>query len=168
MRILIVVSSRHGSTLEIAETIADELRRADLVADVEMAASEPRINEYDAAIVGSGVYMGRWLPEGRRFVEQHAAELRARPVWLFSSGPLGAPDPQPVGDPVDAQSLLQAAGGRGHRVFSGKLDRGDLGLGEKVVVSLVRAPAGDFRDWPTVRAWATEIAAALARAATPG
>jgi menaquinone-dependent protoporphyrinogen oxidase len=40
-------------------------------------------------VLGSAVYVGPWLEAGARFVEEHADELAARPVWLFSSGPAG-------------------------------------------------------------------------------
>ena len=39
--------------------------------------------------------------------------------------------------------------------------RGGTGLAERMVVRALYAPAGDFRDWPAVRAWAAEIAAVL-------
>src|SRR5262245_57913922 len=89
MRILIAVASRHGSTLEIAEALAAELRGAQHAAEVQDIADKPGLDGYDAVLVGSAAYMGKWLAEARQFVERHQVELRARPVWLFSSGPLG-------------------------------------------------------------------------------
>jgi hypothetical protein len=50
------------------------------------------------------------------------------------------------------------AGARGHRVFPGRLEKHLLGIGERAVVTAMRAPVGDFRDWEAVRAWAEEIA----------
>jgi menaquinone-dependent protoporphyrinogen oxidase len=49
----------------------------------------------------------------------------------------------------------------GHRVFAGVLDKGDLGMGERVIVRALRVPMGDFRDFEEVSAWAREIAVAL-------
>jgi menaquinone-dependent protoporphyrinogen oxidase len=46
---------------------------------------------YDAVILGSAVYVGHWLEAAQRFVEKHRADLVARPVWLFASGPVGVP-----------------------------------------------------------------------------
>jgi menaquinone-dependent protoporphyrinogen oxidase len=43
-------------------------------------------------------------------------------------------------------------------VFAGLLDPDRLGLGEKVIVGMLRAPRGDFRDFPAVAAWAEQIA----------
>ena len=58
--------------------------------------------------------------------------------------------------------MVQRVHARGHRTFPGRLDPDRLGLGEKVVVGMLRAPKGDFRDFPAVTAWAGEIAQALA------
>jgi menaquinone-dependent protoporphyrinogen oxidase len=105
--------------------------------------------------------MGSWLPEARSFAERHRAALAPLPVWLFSSGPLGAPDPQP---PTDRRLLAAPLGGvtvRDHQIFVGKLDPAGLGLGERLAAKVVHAPAGDFRDWAAIHAWAKTIAQAL-------
>lgn len=162
MRILVAAASRHGSTREIAEAIADELRKDALEVDVRAAAEVVTVDGYEAVVLGSAVYVGDWLPEAREFVERHGERLAAMPVWLFSSGPLGAEDPQPRGDPQRIGDLIEAAGPREHRVFVGRLDRQALGFGERLVVKVVRAPEGDFRDWQAIRAWARAIGAALA------
>lgn len=46
-------------------------------------------------------------------------------------------------------------------MFSGRLDRYELGRGERLMVRAVNAPAGDFRDWEEIRVWARSIADAL-------
>jgi menaquinone-dependent protoporphyrinogen oxidase len=61
---------------------------------------------------------------------------------------------------------MRATHARGHRVFVGKLNPGDLGFGERLMAKVVKAPEGDFRDWDAIRAWAREIAAALTPAAS--
>jgi menaquinone-dependent protoporphyrinogen IX oxidase len=48
---------------------------------------------------GSAIYAGSWLPAAKRFAEQHRAQLATLPLWVFSSGPLGAANPQPQDDP---------------------------------------------------------------------
>lgn len=161
MNFLVAVASRHGSTLEIAEALAGELRIAGHDVDVRDVAEAPAPELYDAVIVGSAIYMGGWLPAARQFVERNRARLSSVPVWLFSSGPLGQDDPQPKGDPEQLAELLQATNAREHRIFVGKLDTRDLGFGERLIVRMVKAPEGDFRDWAAIRAWAGAIAAAL-------
>jgi menaquinone-dependent protoporphyrinogen oxidase len=90
-------------------------------------------------------------------VERAADDLAARPVWLFSSGPIGEP-PKPEEDPVDVAEIVESTSARDHRVFAGRLERSRLGFGERAVVAALRAPDGDFRDWDEIRGWATAIA----------
>ena len=94
-------------------------------------------------------------------------ELSTRPVWLFSSGPLGD-DAGRLVEGIDAgiepdvvAHLIELTNARAHHVFAGRLDRDDLGPLEKLVAAGVHAPEGDFRDWPDVQAWADEIAAVV-------
>jgi menaquinone-dependent protoporphyrinogen oxidase len=81
-------------------------------------------------------------------------------VWLFSSGPVGDP-PKPEEDPVDVADLLAATGAREHRIFAGKLVRKQLSFPEREIVSALRVPEGDFRDWTEIRQWAAGIADAM-------
>jgi menaquinone-dependent protoporphyrinogen oxidase len=93
-------------------------------------------------------------------VDRCGAALAARPVWLFSSGPVGDP-PKPEEDPVDVAEILAATRAREHRVFAGKLVRQQLSFPEKAIVSALRVPEGDFREWTEITSWATGIATAL-------
>ena len=97
----------------------------------------------------------------------HIDEITTRPVWLFSSGPIGDP-PKPDTEPEDVEPLVQRTRARGHHLFAGRLAKHELGLGEKVVASAIRAPEGDFRRWPEIDGWAAAIARTLrSEAETP-
>lgn len=177
MKILIVVASKHGSTQEIGATIADALGAAGHDVDVhpvvegdatavgELIGSgggaEIDVTSFDAAVIGSAVYMGRWMGAARDFVAEHAGQLQAVPVWLFSSGPIGEEHPEGMGIPEHLDDLLAQTGAREHVVFAGRLDKGRLNLAERMAVRLVKAPEGDFRDWSAIRDWARGISAAL-------
>lgn len=166
MKILIAHATRHGSTAEIAERLADRLRAAGH--DVDIATAEPGRwldDEHEGYIVGSAVYLGRWLRGARQFLDENASVLRRHPVWLFSSGPTGADQAASVRT-RDVARLIGTTGARAHAVFGGRLDRSTLGPFERAVTRAVRAPYGDFRDWAAIDAWAAEIAGELARLAT--
>lgn len=167
MNILIAVASRHGSTDDIAEAIAHELRTAGHDVAIENADDVQTIEPYAAVVVGSAVYAGNWLPTAREFVKLYWMELAQKPVWLFSSGPLGDEDPQPKGDPNQVAELMAATGARGHTIFVGKLDKSRLGMGERLMTRLVGAQEGDFRDWDAIRAWAHTLVTELEHTSTP-
>jgi menaquinone-dependent protoporphyrinogen oxidase len=167
MNVLVCVASKHHATAEIGARIRDVLVRDVPGARVDLRSPQDvaTVDEYDAAVIGSAVYLGRWLHAAHAFVGRHAAELSRRPVWLFSSGPVGTPD-TPGEGPVDAASLRATVKARDHRVFGGRVDRQDLNLWERSIVGALKVPDGDVRDWAAVEDWATGVAAEL-RAATP-
>lgn len=160
-RVLVVVASRHGSTRGIAEAIAGELRAAGLAADLRGADEVASIDGYGAVVLGSAVYIGNWLPAARQFVKTHRSRLVNVPVWLFSSGPLGDERLLPEGNPARVDEIVAETGAREHRIFAGRIDRTRLGVGERLIVRMVRAPEGDFRDWVEIRDWARQIAGSL-------
>ena len=161
-RVLVVVATHHGATRGIAEAIAHELSDGGLAVVLQDAEHAPSPTGFDAVVVGSAVYAGRWREPARDWVGAHAAALRDRPVWLFSSGPIGSP-PFPPDEPHDVHPLTQLVGARGHQVFAGRLDKDLLSFGERAMVTAMRAPLGDFRDWDAVRAWAGDIRRELRR-----
>jgi menaquinone-dependent protoporphyrinogen oxidase len=165
MHVLITAATRHDATREIAEAIASGLVARRVEAEACPIAEVTDLAAYDAVVLGSAVYMGRWLKPARRFAEHNATALAARTVWLFSSGPLGSPDRLvPKGEPADTAELMKLTGARSHRVFAGRLERDRLGLAEKAATRGVHAPEGDCRDWDAIDAFAGEIATQLSAA----
>jgi menaquinone-dependent protoporphyrinogen oxidase len=158
MRVLVTAASRHGATAEIAHAICRALGDYQVEAELQEPALVESLDRFDAVILGSAVYYGKWMPEAIAFVDRHRAALRERPLWMFSSGPLGAPDLKPEGEPPEVAQLARELAAREHRIFAGELERGELGLAERAVVRVVGAQAGDFRDWATVTTWAKGIA----------
>jgi menaquinone-dependent protoporphyrinogen oxidase len=171
----VVYASRHGATRGIAERISEVLRAEGLEATVA-SADAPLDPAAEAFVIGSAVYVGSWLKEAKAFVEHHAVQLRQRPVWLFSSGPLAPAAPGTEGreavNPAVVQELSDLARPRDHGVFAGAFDPSDppKAISERVIRALpamqdILVP-GDFRDWPAIEAWAHGIAASLRPAAT--
>jgi menaquinone-dependent protoporphyrinogen oxidase len=173
MRVLVAYASRHGATAGIAERVAAGLRDAGMVAEARPVAQVSDVEAYDAFVIGAAAYMFHWLKEATRFVKRHRAVLRERPVWLFSSGPLGTDAVDEQGRdvleatrPREFDELHDLVDPRGERVFFGAWDPDapPVGLGERLLRHLPASdamPAGDFRDWPAIDAWAAEIAGEL-------
>lgn len=157
---LVCVASKYGATTEIAQAVADVLAGKGLEVSVVPPEQAGPIEEFDAVVLGSAVYMGQWMKPARELVEDSAAALAARPVWLFSSGPVGEP-PKPADNPVDVTKILQATKARDHRIFAGKLARKQLSFPDRAMASAIRGAEGDFRNWAEIRAWARGIADTL-------
>ncbi len=160
--ILVAYASKHGSTAEIAEVIGAVLRDEGHDVDVRAARDVRSLGDPGAVVLGSALYAAHWQREATRFVRRHLALLRARPVWLFSSGPLddsATRDRLPVPDAVAVATA--DVGARDHRTFGGRLLPDTPGVDPHI---LATHPTGDFRDWEAIRAWARAIAADLDRA----
>ena len=172
MRMLVAYASRHGATQGIAERIAHTLEEDGLDVTLRPVDRVGAINDYDAFVIGSAAYYGRWLKEATRFVRREEKTLADRPVWLFSSGPVGSKptdgtDPIKAAEPKEFEEFDRQTPARDRRVFYGAWDP-DLSPGSLLerlsrMLPAVRdaLPAGDFRDWPAIDAWAHAIAREL-------
>ena len=143
MPVLVVYATKHGATQEIAERVAQTMAAAGQQAQARPVTAAGDLTGYDAFVVGSAVYMGHWQKEAVEFVRHNRAVLAGRPVWLFSSGPLGTEPTDAQGqdltaaaEPKEIGEFRQAIAPRGHQVFFGVLDPGRLGLGERALRKL--------------------------------
>ena len=160
MNVLVSAASKYGATSEIAQAIANVLAGKGLKVTVVPPAQAGEIEQFDAVVLGSAVYLGRWMKPGRELAQRQAAALAARPVWLFSSGPVGEPA-KPADNPVNVSAILQSTKARDHQIFTGKLVKKHLSFPDRAMTSAIRAQEGDFRNWDDIRAWATSIAGTL-------
>jgi menaquinone-dependent protoporphyrinogen oxidase len=162
MTVLIAAASKHGATDEIAARIAAGLVERGIDVELKSLEQVASVGDYDAFVIGSGIYLGNWLKDARRFLDTHAAELAQRPTWLFASGSIVG-DPPVADDPNAlraglADRLVEATHAREHKLFAGKLDTSTLGLLEKAAVRGAHASEGDHRDWQAIDDWAATIA----------
>lgn len=160
-RVLVTYATRHGATKGIAQAVGSVLHSCGHQVRLLPAGVVQGLDGYDVVVVGSAVYHEQWMWDARRLLRRSRGELRDRPVWLFSSGPLGG---TPAGDEaverdcgLDADlpgSLGRCIDGvdvRGHAVFAGRLD-------QKVAAGFdTYVPHGDWRNMAQVREWARRV-----------
>lgn len=165
MHVLVAYASKLGGTEEIARVIAEELRRVGHEVDVRAVRDEPEVGGYDAVLLGSAVYYGKWRPEALEFGHRHATSLKGRPVWLFDSGPLNESPDTGKNEPVAAaDALVTELGAKGRTTFGGRLRREDVGfVMHRVMASGKAGTYGDHRNLARVRAWASAIGQSLVR-----
>lgn len=176
MKVLVAYASKYGSTKGIADFIGERLRQQGIETDVQEVGAVPNVIDYDAFVIGSAVYMYHWLKEARQFVSRNRTLLASRPVWLFSSGPVGTQtkdskgrEVRDVSGPKEIDELQGVVKPRDHRVFFGALDgtrlTGTIGfayrLARRSQAAREAMPEGDFRDWNEIEAWASSIAREL-------
>ena len=172
MTVLVVYATRYGATRGIAERIAKTLNQTGHDAQVARASEAGDVKGYDAFVIGSAAYKGGWLDEATDFVNTNLNLLAARPVWFFSSGPLGTSPTDKEGrdllvltEPTQFELFAQTVLPRGQQVFFGALDPARLRFSDRLLRRLPAGrallPEGDFRDWDAIEAWARTIAAQL-------
>jgi menaquinone-dependent protoporphyrinogen oxidase len=184
MKVLVAYASRHGATEGIAQRIAQTLERRGLEVTLQPAERADGVEQYDAFVIGSAAYAFHWLKDAAQFVRRHHALLAGRPVWLFSSGPLGTErvdakgrDQLEVTIPREFGEFDEQIQPRGKQVFFGAYDPDAPpdGIAERFMKGFMRVtpalrgalPIGDFRDWPAIEAWADEIAQELRKELAP-
>jgi menaquinone-dependent protoporphyrinogen oxidase len=168
MRVLIVHASRYGSTQGIAERIAATLEKRGLETTLRPVKDAGDPAGYDAVVIGSAAYYFHWMKKASEYVRRHCSGLAERPVWLFSSGPLGTSltddqgrDIRETTVPKEIAEFREMIHPREHRVFFGALRAKKLGLFHRLIFHMPAMrdgmPEGDFRDWADIDAWAAQI-----------
>jgi menaquinone-dependent protoporphyrinogen oxidase len=166
-RVLVAFGSKHGGTGEIAQAIGKVLEARGCDVEVLPAREVHSPEAYDAVVLGSGVYMGRWQGDALNLLKRHERVLAARPTWLFSSGPTGGSEEaeaavrRVAADPAAEPAVKEVAkraeriGARGHATFAGWI------IPEMGGIFARWMPRGDWRDFDVIERWAEGIADAL-------
>lgn len=157
--ILVAYATKHGSTREVACAVAETLHEHGLAVDTLPAARVDDLSPYTGVVLGGAIYMGRWHPDAVAFLKRHRRTLATTPVWIFGMGPrtLAEDDLRAARKQVmKALAKVPEIHPVAVAVFGGVIEPRTLRF------PLNRIPAGDARDWPSIRAWATDVAEAFA------
>ncbi len=140
--------TKYGATAGIAEKIGQVLQEAGLDVDIKPAGQAGDPVAYQAVVLGSAVYIGRWRKEAAEFLQDHEKTLAERPVWLFSSGPLGEGDAaaqaEGYGFPKGLQPVADRIRPRDSAIFHGAVDMQKLNPFERAMFKMAKSSGGDF------------------------
>jgi menaquinone-dependent protoporphyrinogen oxidase len=156
--VLVAFASRHGSTRQVAETVALHLRERGWHVQVRSASSVSRVDRFAAVVLGAALYMGRVHPDARTFLKRHHADLAAMPLAVYAMGPrtAGADDLAASRRQLDAclehypqivPSVVE--------VFGGVVDPASLHF------PFNHMAASDARDWSAIAVYAAHAADAF-------
>jgi menaquinone-dependent protoporphyrinogen oxidase len=162
-QVLVAYTTKHGSTAEVANAVADVLRQRGLEVDLRPAGGIDSLEGYDAVVLGAPLYMGRWERAARHFLKQHQAALRTTPTAVFALGPLGdTPDDRraPMKQLEHALAKTPEVKPVAIGLFGGVIDS------DKLRFPFSSMPEGDWRDWQAITDWCEDLATLFA-GATP-
>jgi menaquinone-dependent protoporphyrinogen oxidase len=155
-RILVAYATKHGSTREVAERIARDLRDRGLAVDVMPAAEVGLVRGYDGIVLGGALYMGRLHKEARRFLARHRDGLAGRALAVFAMGPRTLEPADVASSRAQLEHALAGVAPDALAIFGGVVKP------EALRFPFNRMPASDARDWDAIDAWTAEL---FARAA---
>jgi menaquinone-dependent protoporphyrinogen oxidase len=156
--VLIAYATKHGSTHEVAETVAAHLAQAGVEAHTVPADRVRSLDEFQAVVLGAPIYMGRWHHDARAFLRRFRSELATRPLAVFALGPIS--DSAEQWDGARQQLYGALAHVPGVEPVTVGLFGGAI-VPETLHFPFSHVPAGDLRDWDSIQAWTERLPDAL-------
>jgi menaquinone-dependent protoporphyrinogen oxidase len=169
MRVLVLYATRRNSTAEVAKYIANILQEAQL--DVTTANVETFVGDmadYDAYVIGTGIYSGMWSHPLLDKLRQSKAAIGRKPLWGFG---LCIRILEEGGEEYALKNympefLILHLNLQEFRFFAGKFHLQDIDMQDRWTVSIrydgITPPEHynkDYREWETIGAWGHKIAA---------
>jgi menaquinone-dependent protoporphyrinogen oxidase len=165
-KVLVAYASKYGSTGGVADAIGKELCNRSAAVDVCMVKNIGDLTPYRGAVIGSAIYMGKWMPEAADFVKRNRGVLGQIAVAYFVvCMTMGQPTEDnrrkalayldPVLKEVPQVKPVEIG------TFAGALHYSNLSMPTKMIMKAKGAPEGDFRQWDVIRAWADGLCSPL-------
>jgi menaquinone-dependent protoporphyrinogen oxidase len=160
-RVLVAYASKYGSTGGVADAIGKELCSKDMATDVVLIKNANNISSYQGVIIGSAIYMGKWMSEAVDFVKKNKDILHKVPVAYFLvCMTLSQPTEKNRAEVLSYMDPILKAVPEirpvGIGTFAGALDYNNLSWINKKILKSKGTPEGDFRNWEDIRTWARE------------
>jgi menaquinone-dependent protoporphyrinogen oxidase len=159
-KVLVAYATWAGSTVGVAERIAEVLNRNGFAAEALRARDVPDTSSYSAAVLGSPVHAGRPKSEALKFLGQNRADLSSKPFAAFvvclaakGSDEKSRATAAAYLEPVRTQVKPLSEG-----IFAGAYDPAKVNFVLRTVMDkMIKAPPGDFRKWDQIETWAASL-----------
>jgi menaquinone-dependent protoporphyrinogen oxidase len=184
--ILVAYATLAGSTAEIAQAVAEELTHQGFQTQLRRLAEVKSLTGYDAVVLGAPMILG-WHRGALGFLSKHRRELKkiplavfavamsltqtgetsldGVPVWIDENLPKAPEQPGKLnfreryattGNYL--RPILRTVKPVSTAIFGGRLEYGRLKWWAVLfAMLLVQAPAGDRRNWASIRTWAATL-----------
>lgn len=159
-KILVAFATDYGSTQEIAEAIAMQLRKHALDVDILPMRSVRDLSEYQTIVMGAPLYMFHWHKDAHSLLSHHRKSLEKLPVAIFALGPFNDIEEEWKGarEQIDKElAKYPWLTPVDLKIFGGKFDPTKLHFPYSLLPALKNIPASDIRDWTAIRGWADEL-----------
>jgi menaquinone-dependent protoporphyrinogen oxidase len=189
-KVLVAYATMAGSTAEIAAAVAEELTKCGHHAQVLPMAQVRSLDGYDAVVLGAPMILG-WHRSARKFLRSHRKQLQHVPFAVFASAmsltksgetsingvPLWIDEnlPKPPQNPGKlsfreryaslanyTKPMVKNVHPASIGIFGGRMEYGRLKWWAVLfAMVIVQSPAGDKRNWSSIRLWAASLPPAL-------
>ena len=181
--ILIPYGTTEGQTARIAEYLAEVIRNQGHQAiPVDISSGAPKLDGYDAVIVGASVHMGRHESYVLNFVRENRETLERFPSAFFSVSLAARDNSEEARKEVDGyiEEFIHQTGWRPRMVarFAGALLYTQYGFFKRWIMRRIARSKGSadtdtsrdypYTDWDRVKRFAEEFLETLVPEAAPG
>ena len=171
MKTLIVYDSKHGTTEEVAKSIATAVKvggggAVSLLNLRTQGAVKFSLADYDSVALGAPFYMGRWSRRALAFASAYEATLALKALGVFAVGSNAE-----LGDKAAVAALPSslATAVSASAYFGGRFDYARLGFFERLIVKAVsgKAESSSTLDMRPAEGFGKTLAAAAKGGARP-
>ncbi len=139
-----------------------ELNTFGLQAHAAKASNSPPPENYDAFVIGSPLYGGKWISVAGLYAALMAKPIKKNQLRFFQWGGLSIKHPESglAQHKEFLKNLIEIAPSLNvvsDAVFTGYFERSNLPWYLKIVDRFAPTPQGDHRDWPKIQIWSRSL-----------
>lgn len=155
-KILFAYGTASGSTAEVAQAVAEEMRNSGAQVDIQPVESVKDVSAYDAVVVGTAVRMFKILGKTKRFLRKHKKALQNIPTAYFLVClTMGEETPENIQQATKyAQPMINTKEPVSLGLFGGCIIHENMT--DFFGRSMRSLPEQDHRDWEKIREWSKE------------